>query len=221
MKKSITNILTSIQAIVILVLVLGLSACGNNENNAEAKSLYAQGLKIVQLMSELTQSAEYIDFYTGNNEIKSVIQNISAGGYTTPKAVYAISIADENLAAMTELNNPNNASDELKSFLTQKALSALMIQINSMGGVENLAAASVCTVGKTFVNENAKENVIYLYTYDNAVPVAVTFLVGEDQSVSASGVFVMYDGFTCGSVEEIKSFFNSITVEVTEVLPEK
>lgn len=148
MKKSITNILTSLQAIAVLVLVLGLSACGNNENNTETKSLYAQGLEIVQLMSELTQSAEYIDFYSGSKEIKSIIQNINADDYTTPKAVYAISIADENLAAMAELNNLDNASNGLKSFLTQKTLSALMIQINSMGGVENLAAASVCTVGK-------------------------------------------------------------------------
>lgn len=210
-----------LQAIVALVLVLSLSACGNNGNSAETKSLYAQGLEIVRLMSELTQSAEYVDFYTGSNEIRSVIQKISAGSYTTPKAVYAISITDETLAAMAELNHLDNASKDLRSLLTQKALGALMTQINSMSGVENLAAASVCTVGKTFVNEDAKENVIYLYTYDNAVPVAVTFIVGEDQAISADGVFVMYDRFTCGSAEEIRGFFNSITVEVTEVLPEK
>lgn len=217
MKKSIKTVLTTLA----VIMVLSLSACGNNESNAETRSLYAQGLEIVQLMSEMTQSEEYVDIFTGSREIKSVVQNISTGDYTTPKAVYAVSITNENLAAMAELNNLDNASKGLKSFLAQRALGSLMTQINGMSGVENLAASSVCTVGKTFVNENANENVIYLYTYDNAVPVAVTFIVGEDQAISASGVFVMYDGFTCGSADEIKSFFGDIIVEVTEVFPEK
>ena len=212
---------TVLAILVVLVSVLSLSACGNTESSAETKSLYAQGLEIVQLMSEMAQSEEYVDIFTDSSEIKSVVQNINTGDYTTPKAVYAISITDENLAAMAELNSLGNVSKGLKSFLTQRVFGSLMTQINTMSGVENLAISSACTVGKTFVNENTNENIIYLYTYDNAVPIAVTFTVGEDHAISASGVFIMYDEFTCGSAEEIKSFFNYIIVEVTEVLPEK
>ena len=97
----------------------------------------------------------------------------------------------------------------------------MITRLNSLGGVDDIAVASLCTVGKTFVNENADGNVIYLYTYDNAVPVAVTFITGDDNSVSANGTFVMYDEFTCNSADEIKDSFNYITVEVTEVKPEK
>lgn len=221
MKKSIRNILIGLAIVVVLIMVLSLSACSNSESNAESKSLYAQGLEVVQLMSEMTQTEEYVDIHTGNSEIKTVIQSISNGDYSSPKAVYAISITDDNLAAMAELNSLDSASDELKTFLTKRVLGSLMTQINGMSGVEKLAASSVCTVGKTFVNENATDDVIYLYTYENAIPVAVTFTIGEDQSVSASGVFVMYDEFTCGSVDEIKSFFSDIVVDVKEVQPEK
>lgn len=218
MKKSI-----KIVWILVAVLVLGgsLFACGNNKNNAEAKSLYTQGLEVIQLMSEMTQSEEYINLYTENDGIKGIVQNIRSGDYTTPKAVYAVSITDENLAKIAELSNLGGVSEGLKSFLTQRIFSSLMVQINSMSGVENLATASVCTIGKTFVNEDVDENVIYLYTYDNAFPVAVTFTVGEGHAVSASGTFIMYDKFTCGSADEIKSFFNYVTVEVTEVPLEK
>lgn len=227
MKKSIKIVLKTLVCIVIIVLVISLSACGNNGSNVETKTLYEQGLEIVQLMVEMTRTEGYVDLLTGSNEIKSVIQNIGEGDYTTPKAVYAISATDENFITMfmtmAGLNNLDNVSDELKSFITQKAIGSLMTQVNGMSGVENLAASSVCTVGKTFVNENVNENVIYLYTYDNAAPVAVTFIVGEDHAISASGVFVLYDGFSCGSADEIKSFsfFRGTTVEVTEVLPEK
>lgn len=207
-----------------LTIVLALAGCGNAANNDTPnmpKSLYEQGLEIVQVMSEMTQNEEYVDIHTGNSGIKTIIQNISAGDYSSPKAVYAISVTDENLGAMAELNNLDSASKELKTFLTQRVFGSLMTQINGRSGVENLAAASVCTVSKTFVDENATDDVIYLYTYENAIPVAVTFVIGENHSVSASGVFVMYDEFASGSVEEMESFFSNITVDIKEVLPEK
>lgn len=203
-----------------LVSVFALSSCGN-KSNTETQSLYAQGLEVVQLMSEMTRTGEYIDICTGDSTIKNIIQNIGVGEYSVPKSVYAISIPDENFAAMAELSKLDNSSKDLKTFLMQKVLGSLMIQINGMAGVENLAASSICTVGKTFVDENATDDVIYLYTYENALPVAVTFTIGENHAVSATGVFIMYDGFTCGSVDEIKSFFSDISVNVSEVLPEK
>lgn len=208
---------TSVMAVFLSMLIL--SACGNNGGSTKTKSLYEQGLEVVSLMSEMTQSEEYIDLFIGNSDLNSVIQNISTGDYTTPKAVYAISVTDENLAALAELFGVENISEELESYLTDRIFATLMTQINSRSGVENLAAASACTAQKTFVNESADKNVIYLYTYDEAVPVAVTFIVGEDSSVSASGVFVMYDEFACGSADEIESCFY-FEVEVTEVFPE-
>lgn len=222
MKNSTKRVWKILSVTMVLVLVLSLSACKNNESSAETKSLYTQGLEVIQLMLEMTQSEEYIDLCGGNSEIKAIVQNISTGDYTTPKAVYAISISDENLATMAELNKLDNPSKELKVFLLQRILGTLMMtRINVMGGVDNIAAASICTAGKTFVYENANENVIYLYTYDNATPVAVTFSVGEDHTISANGVFVINDKFSDGSADEIKSSFSDVIVEVTEVLPEK
>ena len=215
MKKSV------LASILILAMTLSLSACGSSTENVKSESLYNQGLEVIQLMSEMTQTQEYVEVFTGSDEIKSIVQDISAGDFSNPKAVYAISVTEDKLFAMAGLNSLNKASDGLKSFLIRGLLGSLMTQINSMGGIEDLAAASVCTVGKTFVDENATENVIYLYTYENAVPVAVTFIIGEDHAVSASGVFVMYNGFTCGSANEIKSFFSDIDVEVIEIVPEK
>ena len=49
----------------------------------------------------------------------------------------------------------------------------------------------------------------------------MTFTVGEDKAISATGVFVMFDEFTCGSVDEIKAFFHPVPVEVEEVQVEK
>ncbi|MDE5583933.1 MAG: hypothetical protein K2J08_09535 [Ruminococcus sp.] len=216
MKKAIRTAIATIS----LVSVLGLSACGNSKSNTETKSLYVQGLEVVQLMTEITQTEEYINAVAPDN-IKSIIQELADKDYSTPKAVYSVSASDKELAKIAELSGFDDIPNSLKPFILSKLYGALITRLNSLGGVDDIAVASLCTVGKTFVNENADGNVIYLYTYDNAVPVAVTFITGDDNSVSANGTFVMYDEFTCNSADEIKDFFNYIKVEATEVKPEK
>lgn len=216
MKKSIRIAVATI----ILVSVLSLCACGNNKVKPETKSLYAQGLEVVQLMTEMTQTQEYIDIAAPDN-LKSIIQELADGDYSTPKAVYSIKASEKDLATIAEIKNFDNISDNLKPLILSKICGSFIARVNSMGGVEDVAVAGLCTAGKTFVNEDATGNIIYLYTYDNAVPVAVTFVTGDDNSVSANGTFVMYDEFTCDSADEIKDFFDYITVEVTEVNPEK
>ena len=204
-----------------LVFAIGLSACGTGGGDSDTTSLYSEGLEIVQLMSEMVQSEAYINIITGDRAIKSIIQDLADGDYSTPKAVYAISIPDEALAAMAELDTLDNASDSLRNFVLKRVLGGLMTQLNAMSGVENLAATSLCTASKTFVNENADDNVIYLYTFDDAVPIAVTFTVGDNKSVSANGIFLNSDKFNCNSADEVKASFNDFAVEVTEIQREK
>ena len=207
--------------VLVLVIILGLAACGAVKEVQESKSLYAHGLDVVSMLSEMTRSESFIGIYTANSEIKDIILALGEHPYDTPAVVYAITIPEDVLMGMAELSNLGDASEELKSYLTQRVMASLMSQINAMSGVENLAASSVCTVGKTFVSESATENVIYIYAYEDTTPVAVTFTLGEDHTVSASGTFIFYDGFTCGSAEEIQGVFGDIAVNVTEVTPEK
>ena len=214
MKKAIAFIL-------VLVIILGLAACGAVNEVKESKSLYAHGLEVVSMLSEMTRSENFIGIYTANSEIKDIILALGDHSYDTPDTVYAITVPEDTLMGMAELSNLEGASEELKNYLTQRVIASLMSQINAMSGVENLAASSVCTVSKTFVSENATENVIYIYVYEGTTPVAVTFTMGEDHTVSATGTFIFYDGFTRGSAEEIQGAFSDIVVNVTEVTPEK
>ena len=126
MKKLIRSTLSGLAIVVALIMIFNLSACGK-KNDTETKSLYAQGLEIVQLMSEMTQIEEYVELYSGSNEIKTIIQNIGIGDFSSPKAVYAISIAEDDLAAMVG-SNPDNVSEELKNYIMQKSLASLMMK---------------------------------------------------------------------------------------------
>ncbi len=186
------------------------------EPQVETDSLYAHGLEVIALMEEMLRT-EYPELMTTDEEILSAIQGGFGDDFSEPKAVYSICVGEDVLTTVEEFNRLEDASDDLKDYFMQKLLGSLVNRVNGLGGSADLAAASICTAEKLFVEETASENVIYLYTYDDAVPVAVTFLVGEDHAVSASGMFVLYEDFACGSAGEIKAYFAGIPVEVDEV----
>lgn len=195
------------------IMVLSLYACGRETKETEEKSLYDQGLDVVRIMWEMTQSDEYVSMVTGNGEIQTMIQDIAAGDYGAPRRAYSISVSKEILFTLAGLDSLDGMSQEFQKFLDQRAVSSLTSLINARGGVEVLAAANACAAQKTFVNREAEENVIYLYTFEDAAPAAVTFTVGEDHSVAANGIFIIYDGFSCDSAEEIKAFFEELGID--------
>lgn len=91
-------------------------------------------------------------------------------------------------------------------------------QINAQNGATTLAATTVCSAGKTFVSTEEDGDAIYLYVYENACPAAVSFVKGEDNTVSASGTFIINDGFDTSSPESLQEFFGE-TGAVVENVP--
>lgn len=181
---------------------------------AQEKSLYTQGLEVIALMDEMVKNESYIGAYSTSEEIFAITKELAGNDYSCPAAVYALSFPDEALSSLAELSELENASAELNRSLKAKLSSALITQINARSGVSALAAAAICTSGKTFVNHEADGNVTYLYTYRDAAPVAITFIPGEDFAVSATGSFILSDSFSYGSAEEIRSFFGEAMVDV-------
>lgn len=209
MKKCLSVLLT-------LIMLVSMSACGNGSKGS-GKTLYEQGLDVASLMVEATRTEKYVEIYSSSSELGKMIKEIGEGDYETLEAVYAITIDDEKFRGILEVDNYNEISERLQAALRNRMFGSLITQINGMGGTEELAVSSICTHGKTFVDDSITDNTIYLYVYEDALPIAVTFTVGEDGAVSASGTFIMYDGFSCGSVEEVEESFRAFDVEVSEI----
>ena len=53
MKKTIAFVL-------VLTIILGLAACGAAKEAKESKSLYAHGLEVVSMLSEMTRSENFL-----------------------------------------------------------------------------------------------------------------------------------------------------------------
>ena len=201
----------------IAAMLLTLSACGGAPSKTQEKSLYDHGMELISLLDEMAGSEEYLTLYSASGEINDIVAGAAAGDFSQPKAVYKLTGgADSALDLTDEAAAFDAMSDTLQELVKSRMFAALMTQINASAGAKTLAASSICTAGKTFVSTELTENMSYIYVFENAVPVAVTFTMGEDSAVSASATFLLYDSFT-GSIEEVAQFLNGIGLKIEEI----
>jgi len=207
-------------AALLLALAMALLAGCGQKAQAPGKSLKEQGQELVSLMGEMAASGDYVSFYTDADEMRELLSAAGEGDFSSPKAVYSIRFPDSALGGLLSLvgmNSLDGLSGELRANVKARMMSALPSQVNAMGGADVLAAASLCTASKTFLNGEVSENVIYLYVYEDAVPAAVTFLPGEDGAVSATGMLILYDGFQAEDMETLSGQLEQLGAEVEEV----
>ena len=208
-------------AVVFLMVFLAFSLCaceGQNSDKIRDKTLLEHGLDVVATMDEMAGSDEYISFYSGSKELAEIIKDIDKGDHSAPVAVYKITIAKETMDAWDMLSGLEGLSENLKTAMRQKAFGAALItQVNAQAGATTLAATSVCTAGKTFVSTEGNGDAIYLYVYENACPAAVSFVRGEDDSVAATGTFLLNEELDTSSPEVLAEFFGEIGALIESV----
>ena len=187
------------------------------ERAEEEKSLYEQGMEVIQIMAEMAGSEAYAGMVSGSGEIQARMGEIGGGTYEDPEAVYQITLDPGSFETVLGMAGMEGMPETVETYLEQKMPATLISQINGMGGVEELAAANACAAGKTFVSQEEETDCIYLYTFSQGTPAAVAFTSGDGGAVSANGFFILYDGFSCGSEEEIQAYFDSTGIG-TEVV---
>jgi hypothetical protein len=207
-KKSLAIVLS-------LASILFLSACNGHGGPGNQRSLYERGLSIVSLMDELAGEP-----LTTSPELISALSAIEQGDHSVPKAVYKITVSDENLLFLMASQGIQGNSDRVKQYIKQRALSAIISRLNSEAGTTALAASSVCSATEAFVYNDLSENAIYLYTFEDAVPAAVTFIKGVDGAVTATGSFLLNNSHSYDSEQEIKELFDFVSADVV-TLPVK
>ncbi len=182
-------------------------------------SLYEQGLELITLMQEMAGNDTYMSLYSSSTELQEIISVVAEGDYSAPKEVYKITIDEKLLLSLGGEVSMDGMSEQLQEYMCARLYASIATQLNArLGGANVLAAASICTASKTFVNSEITENMIYLYTYENAKPVVITFIPGEDNTVSASGYFILCEEPETDTLEELKEYLDVFagTIEVVE-----
>ena len=205
MKKLLTAVLASVL----------LTSCGVTES--ELPSLEVRGMQIVSMLEEIAESEEYLSIYSTDPELLNIIDTFAEGDHSDPKTIYRLTLSEESVKSLCGTDVLTSLSPKLQDFLEGRVQASVINIANARGGSTALAATSICTAGRTFVSDEITADTIYLYTFENAVPVAVSFTVGEGNAVSASGTFLIAEELNTGSPESIKEFFSEIDLSVEVV----
>ena len=203
----------------VAALAFMFSACtGGVQNEAgEEKSLYDHGIEVISLLDEMIRDDTYGQMMSGSSEIQTVADEIKTGNYTTPQAVYKISVPEDIISSILTVAGGDTSmisemSEALQADLNKRMLSSISSQINSMQGVTYLAASSLYTADKTFVSHETEEDTIYLYTFENGFPVMVTFHPGEDGSMTAHAVFLLDENLASAAEQDIEELLGTVYI---------
>jgi len=203
--------------IALLLLAAALSGCGSTASTE--RSLYDQGIEVVSLMSEMVQSETYLDAYTSNSEVRALLMDVGPADPNAPKAVFALSFQEAELMwqELLGLEEADGLSQTLRDYLTVRGYASLPQQINAMGGASTLAASSICTASRCFLSSQLTGSTVYLYLYEESVPVMVVFSANDEGIVTASGCFILADSFQPQNKEETEALLEDFSVTVSEV----
>lgn len=208
--------------LLVLAMTLGLVACGSEAKEEDKrdeksqKTLYEHGEDIIDLMVEATRNETYMEIYTTSEEMMEILIEIGEGDFEEPDKVLAMTGDADVFADLLGLNGIEGLSRNLEKNLNNRMFGAMVNQLNSRAGSMYLAAASISAMGKTFVDEDVDDNVIYFYIYEDATPIAVTFIPGEDGAVSAGGCFIMVEDVNT-ELEDMEEFLEELGMDVEEV----
>ncbi len=210
----------------LMLSVFVLLSCGK----AEEKNLYVRGMEIVSIMDELAKNEDYFSEHDVSRQ--DAIKKNAEGDRSQPTAVWQFVIDESSIYKVDQYDDIPGLSDRLRANFVENHIAdevpMFPYRINSWQSEdspeqEQLEVSSAfCSRRTTFVNSEITASTAYVYTFENAFPVMVTFTVGEDHAVTATGAFLVNSKFDTTSAETILAFFEGLdsrAVPVTDVLP--
>ena len=161
----------------------------------EHKTFIIQGLSLISLMKEKAMNDDYSRLLGRNDEFIAKLHQLCAGDMSKIHDVIRLSgvfdmfsLSEERLLQFSPM---------LKRELEILLLKSFTANWSNKAEMDKIAAASFIASERTFVSSELKEDCIYIFGFedDSLYPVAVGFMRGEGNSVSAFSTFVLRTDF--------------------------
>ncbi len=161
----------------------------------EHKTFIIQGLSLISLMKEKAMNDDYSRLLGRNDEFIAKLHELCAGDMSKIHDVIRLSgvfdmfsLSEERLLQFSPM---------LKRELEFLLLKSFTANWSNKAEMDKIAAASFIASERTFVSSELKEDCIYIFGFedDSLYPVAVGFMRGEGNSVSAFSTFVLSKDF--------------------------
>lgn len=213
----------------VMCMLCALASCSMSENQADTKdqkktkvskiSLEDRGLEVIRLMDEKLHNEEYQELMLGKSSSvydAESYQKLEEATYGQPDKIFRITFSDDSFEGLLETYGAEDVklsswSKELQELAKTQIRGSFMTILVARDSASKLALQSLFTTGKIFVTDEERDRQgIYLYTYQDQYPIAVTITITEDGAASANGTFVLLDDFKAGSEEEVKESLLSV-----------
>ena len=161
----------------------------------EHKTFIIQGLSLISLMKEKAMNDDYSRLLGRNDEFIAKLHELCAGDMSKIHDVIRLSgvfdmfsLSEERLLQFSPM---------LKRELEILLLKSFTANWSNKAEMDKIAAASFIASERTFVSSELKEDCIYIFGFedDSLYPVAVGFMRGEGNSVSAFSAFILSKDF--------------------------
>lgn len=184
-KKQAAILLTVAAAFLLAGCAVGPSADRNGE------VLLGQGTALIARMQALSDEEAYLEWMlSSTQEMQEAVDQITAGDYQTPLAVFSIGVPQQAVDMMLE--GQEEISETVRQELGRRFFASAPMQLTAKGGAYRLAVSSALTVQESFVFKGLKQARMYLYLYGGDWSAAVFYQPGQDGAVTASASF-LYD----------------------------
>ena len=182
------------------------------------KSLNACTKEVIDLLLEMTSSDDYLKMYNLNSDNqKAMLEKLRSGSYTTPSAVYEITVTEETINLYMKEFGIENLSDNLKKQFISAITGSIVTRVNSSIGTDAVAIGSVLYGGNTYLCSEVEKSTVLLYVYENGNPIMITVGDSNYGVVGFNARFLMSDSFPTDTAENIQNYFYSLDIGVSVV----
>lgn len=200
-----------------------MSGCGKSKKPKDSLSsdiesdLYDKGLSMIEALETLKNDAGYIKNAGLTGELQDVYQRLKAVEYNTLVDVFRVSHLDDSIETFVAIA-PEKMEDSSKAYFKENMVRSMGNMIVSYSaGVEELAVTGMLNYETSFVNSKLATSEAYIYCYQDAYPILVTFVPGSDGSVWAKAGYLFDDSLMNAKPEvlgdAIRGYFNASSLE--------
>lgn len=212
MKKLVVTMI----AICVVLFCFGCSA-GNNNN----KILYEKSMKAVELMIKKTDE-NYIKSIFGDKWCEMVAphrENLQTNRYLKPSKILQIELEDKFVPNMIGDNKDFDIIDLSKKYI-EKSLAEFVI--SRICTPSDYGISSRFNIESSFANDEFDRSKTWFLYFDGAYAVSVTFIKGEDSTVTLNLQIIPSMSFYDLSLEDIvEIYINSLgksCVKIEEIV---
>lgn len=195
----------------VLVLFISMISC-----SGASKSALDRGDEIVELVSEMIKSDEYINIILGNVSLyDEMLAEIKSMDFSKVTAIYELKVSEDELIELltAKRGDANKLSESLQDKLVDGLGSSFASYINLGTSTEKMVMSSVFNASKCFVDKSIKENQYLLYVFESGYSMLISFIPHEDGAVTASGSLILNDRLELDNADQIEASLKALGIK--------